>query len=201
MPEVLTLSPPASTGPELALQSVAIRSVGLGHRRTAPPNSRKQEVVDSSRRLPHQVDRSRASILHHRARHKKLRMEEHHYEIWDPANSHLGQRDASNDQAEISNKVILDGLKKRLDRARGRWAEELPSVLWAYRTTPRRSTSATLFSFANGMEAVIPLEVGLPTLRSELYDQGLNDLNVARELDFDEEWREAAAIRLAAYQQ
>ncbi|XXG47691.1 hypothetical protein AAC387_Pa02g2291 [Persea americana] len=94
MPEVLTLSPPASTGPELALQSVAIRSVGLGHRRTAPPNSRKQEVVDSSRRLPHQVDRSRASILHHRARHKKLRMEEHHYEIWDPANSHLGQRDA-----------------------------------------------------------------------------------------------------------
>ncbi|XXG73544.1 hypothetical protein AAC387_Pa07g2447 [Persea americana] len=47
------------------------------------------------------------------------------------------------------------------------------------------------------MEAVIPLEVGLPTLRSELCDQGLNDLNVAREL----ERREAAAIRLAAYQQ
>ena len=28
----------------------------------------------------------------------------------------------SNGQAEISNKVILDGLKKRLDRAKGRWA-------------------------------------------------------------------------------
>ena len=51
------------------------------------------------------------------------------------------------------------------------------------------------------MEAVIPLEVGLPTLRSELCDQGLNDLNVARELDLAEERREAAAIRLAAYQQ
>ena len=38
-------------------------------------------------------------------------------------------------------------------------------------------------------------------MRSELCDQGLNDLNVARELDFAEERREAAAIRLATYQQ
>ena len=51
------------------------------------------------------------------------------------------------------------------------------------------------------MEAVISLEVGLPTLRSELCEQSLNDLNVARELDLAEERREAAAIRLAAYQQ
>ena len=89
--------------------------------------------------------------------------------------------------------MILDEHKKRLDRAKGRWAEELPSVLWAYKTTPRHSTSATPFSFAYGMEAVIPLEVGLPTLRSELCDQGLNDLNVARELDCVKVRREAAA--------
>ncbi|XXG77288.1 hypothetical protein AAC387_Pa08g1468 [Persea americana] len=85
----------------------------------------------------------------------------------------------SNGQAEISNKVIIDRLEKRLDRAKGRWAEELPSVLWAYRTTPRCFTSATPFSLAYGMEAVIPLEVGLPTLRSEICNQRLNDLNVA----------------------
>ena len=84
----------------------------------------------------------------------------------------------SNGQAEISNKVVLDGLKKRLDRAKGRWAEELPSVLWAYRTTPRRSTSAKPFSLAYGMEAVIPHEVDLPTLRSKLYDKGLNNVNL-----------------------
>lgn len=76
----------------------------------------------------------------------------------------------SNGQAEISNKVILKGLKKRLDRAKGRWIEELPSVLWAYRTTPKRSTSTTSFSLAFGMEAVIPLEIGLPTLKMELFD-------------------------------
>ncbi|KAJ8636587.1 hypothetical protein MRB53_010854 [Persea americana] len=107
----------------------------------------------------------------------------------------------SNGQAEISNKVILEGLKKRLDRAKGRWAKELPSVLWAYKTTPRRSTSATPFSLAYGMEAVIPLEVGLPTLTLELCDQRRNDSNVARELDFAEERRKTAAISLAAYQQ
>ena len=77
------------------------------------------------------------------------------------------------------NKVILDELKKRLDRAKGRWTKELLSVLWAYRKTPRLSTSATPFSLAHGMEVIIPLEVGLPTLRSKLCDQGLNDLNVA----------------------
>lgn len=73
----------------------------------------------------------------------------------------------SNGQAEASNKTILDGLKKRLEKAKRKWAEELPSVLWAYRTTPRRSTRETPFALAYGMEAVIPLEVGIPTLRSE----------------------------------
>ena len=43
-----------------------------------------------------------------------------------------------NEQVETSNKVIVNGLKKRLDDAKGRWVEELPHVLWAYRTTLRR---------------------------------------------------------------
>ncbi|XXG90553.1 hypothetical protein AAC387_Pa12g2289 [Persea americana] len=64
----------------------------------------------------------------------------------------------SNGEAEILNKVILDGLKKRLDRAKGRWTEELSSVLWAYMTTPRCSTWATPFSLACDMEVVIPLK-------------------------------------------
>ena len=40
---------------------------------------------------------------------------------------------------------------------------------------------------------------GLPTLRSELCGQGLNEVNLARELDLAEERRDAAAIRLVAY--
>ena len=41
----------------------------------------------------------------------------------------------SNGQAEASNKTLLTALKKRLDSTKGKWVEELPGVLWAYRTT------------------------------------------------------------------
>ena len=55
----------------------------------------------------------------------------------------------------------MNGLKKRLDGVKGRWAKELPNVLWAYRTTPRRSTGETLFSLMYRAETVIPVEVNL----------------------------------------
>ena len=41
-----------------------------------------------------------------------------------------------NRQVEVVNKVIVSGLKKRLDEAKGKWMDELPHVLWTYRTTP-----------------------------------------------------------------
>ena len=41
-----------------------------------------------------------------------------------------------NGQVESSNKTILNGIKKRLEKAKGRWVEELLSVLWTFRTTP-----------------------------------------------------------------
>ena len=37
-----------------------------------------------------------------------------------------------NGQDEVVNKVIVSGLKKRLDDAKGRQVEELPHVLWTY---------------------------------------------------------------------
>ncbi|XP_057739801.1 uncharacterized protein LOC130956862 [Arachis stenosperma] len=42
----------------------------------------------------------------------------------------------TNGQVEAANKVILKGLKKRLEGKKGLWADELASVLWSYRTTP-----------------------------------------------------------------
>ena len=35
-----------------------------------------------------------------------------------------------NGHVEVVNKVIVNGLKKRLDDAKGKWVEELPYVLW-----------------------------------------------------------------------
>ena len=73
----------------------------------------------------------------------------------------------SNGQVEATNKAIVNGLKKRLYSAKGKWAEELPSVLWAYRTTPRRSTGETPFSLTYEAEAMIPAEVNLCNARVE----------------------------------
>uniref|UniRef100_A0A2N9I521 Uncharacterized protein n=1 Tax=Fagus sylvatica TaxID=28930 RepID=A0A2N9I521_FAGSY len=105
-----------------------------------------------------------------------------------------------NGQAESSNKTILNGIKKRLEEVKGRWVEELPTILWTFRTTPRSSTGETPFSLTYGVEAVIPLEVGLPTLRSEEYDQENNELMLAKDLDLAQERRDLAMIRLASYQ-
>ena len=65
-----------------------------------------------------------------------------------------------NGQAEAVN-----SLKRRLEGAKGNWAKELPNVLWAYRTTPRRSTRETPFSLTYGSKAVIPTKVNLCSVR------------------------------------
>ena len=80
-----------------------------------------------------------------------------------------------NGQAETVNNVIVSGLKKRLDDAKGKWVEELPHVLWMYRTTPRRSTGETFFSMTYGAETVIPLETGFPMIRTNSFNPKDND--------------------------
>ena len=50
-------------------------------------------------------------------------------------------------------------------------------------------------------KAVIPLEIGLPTLRTSEWDPTKNDLAQSQALDLLEERREQAMIRLASYQQ
>ena len=105
----------------------------------------------------------------------------------------------SNCQAEASNKTLLTALKKRLDSAKGKWVEELPGVLWAYRTTARKPTNISPFALTYGMEAVISTEIGLPTIQAAT-PESENAESVVRELDTSDELREAAAIRVASYQ-
>jgi hypothetical protein len=105
-----------------------------------------------------------------------------------------------NGQAESSNKTLLNGIKKRLEKAKGRWVEELPSILWTYRTTPKSSTRKTPFSLTYGVETVIPLEIGLPTIRTEYYDHVTNKTSLATDLDLAEEKRNSTLIHLASYQ-
>ena len=80
-----------------------------------------------------------------------------------------------NCQVEAVNKIIKTTLKRRLDALKGRWAAELPLVLWSYRTTARTATGETPFSMAYGTEAMIPAEVKVPSFWFESYDEAAND--------------------------
>ena len=94
----------------------------------------------------------------------------------------------------------MNGLKKRLDDTKRRWVEELPHVLWTYRTTPRKSTGETPFSMTYGAEVVIPLENGFPTMRTSAFTLDGNSELLRKNLDLIEERRENAMVQLAYYQ-
>nr|AAT47106.1 putative polyprotein [Oryza sativa Japonica Group] len=67
----------------------------------------------------------------------------------------------SNGAAKRTNGKILEALKKKLEgAAKGKWPEELLSVLWALRTTPTRSTKFSPFMLLYGDEAMTPAELG-----------------------------------------
>ncbi|KAL0325031.1 UNVERIFIED_CONTAM: hypothetical protein Sradi_5072400 [Sesamum radiatum] len=89
----------------------------------------------------------------------------------------------SNWQTEVMNRTILQHLKIRLDQAKGNWIDELPGVLWAYRTTSQRSTGESPFNLVYGMEAIIPAEIGEETLGIQQYEPGIN--NIGRRVNLD----------------
>ncbi|XP_074323006.1 uncharacterized protein LOC141659959 [Apium graveolens] len=83
-----------------------------------------------------------------------------------------------NGQVEVTNRTILRGLEKRLEESKKTWPDELPKVLWSYRTTPRTGTNETPFKLAYGTEARIPIETGSPSTESSTLtrSQTLRDL-------------------------
>ena len=106
----------------------------------------------------------------------------------------------SNGQAEATNKTLVTALKKRLEQAKVKWVNELPGVLWAYRTTLGRPTENTPFALAYG-NAVILTKIGLPTIRTEAERQGDANMEMGRNRDWADKVRESASIWMADYQQ
>ena len=101
----------------------------------------------------------------------------------------------TNGLVERANRSLGEGIKARLDRHKGRWVEELSHVLWAHRTTIKVSNGDTPFSLVYGTEAVIPAEIGMPTIRTAEVNTATNDDERRIDLDLLEERRERAAIR------
>lgn len=94
-----------------------------------------------------------------------------------------------NGQAKATNKTIVNGLKKRLEGVKANWAEELLSVLWAYRTTPRWSIGETPFFMTYGAEAVILVEISMTSMGVTDFSLDSNDTRMAENLDSLEETR------------
>ncbi|XP_075091811.1 uncharacterized protein LOC142171974 [Nicotiana tabacum] len=95
----------------------------------------------------------------------------------------------------------MQNLKKWLEVAKGHWPEELPGVLWAYRTTVKSSTGETSFSLVYDAEALIPVEVGETTLRYFHVDGESNNEAMLINLELLEERRDLAHVRMAAQKQ
>ncbi|XP_077249343.1 uncharacterized protein LOC143888832 [Tasmannia lanceolata] len=96
----------------------------------------------------------------------------------------------TNGQTEVTNRILLQGIKKTLDDKAGRWADELYHVLWVYRTTPRTPTGESPFNLSFEIEAVIPVDVGTPSPRVTSFNEQINCDGLHANLDLLEEARE-----------
>ena len=79
-------------------------------------------------------------------------------------------RPQTNGAVEVANKNIKRILRKMVDTSWD-WSEKLHFALWAYRTSFRTSTGATPYSLVYGMEAVLPIEIEMGSLRVALEQQ------------------------------
>lgn len=73
-------------------------------------------------------------------------------------------RPQTNGAVEATNKTLKTILERTTQSARD-WHEQLPLALWGYRTSIRTPTGATPYSLVYGMEAVLPIELEVPSLR------------------------------------
>ncbi|XP_057770207.1 uncharacterized protein LOC130990022 [Salvia miltiorrhiza] len=109
----------------------------------------------------------------------------------------------ANGLAEAFNKTLCNLLKKIVSKSKRDWHERIGEALWAYRTTYRTPTQATPYSLVYGVEAVIPLEQQIPSLRMAI-QEGLTEEENARlrleELEALDEKRLEAQQKLECYQ-
>lgn len=71
----------------------------------------------------------------------------------------------ANGQAESSNKILLKIIRKIVSENKYDWDQKLDSALWAFRTAFKVSIGFTPFKLVYGLEAVVPMEYLVPSLR------------------------------------
>ncbi|XP_020426586.1 uncharacterized protein LOC109950853 [Prunus persica] len=71
----------------------------------------------------------------------------------------------ANGQAESSNKLIINIIRKMLEKNPKHWHEKLSEILWAYRTSKREATDMTPYALTYGHDAILPMEIAVQSLR------------------------------------
>ena len=99
----------------------------------------------------------------------------------------------------MANRSLLKIIKTQLKGSKGVWPDELPGVLWAYRTTVRTPMGETPFKLAYGTEAVIPTEVHMVNHRVMMYQDKDNTEQLYLNLDLIDEVRMNVEHRIAKY--
>ncbi|CAN6566577.1 unnamed protein product [Malus baccata var. baccata] len=97
----------------------------------------------------------------------------------------------SNGQAEASNKILINIIRRMVTDSPEKWHEKLGNTLWAYRTSKRAGTGTTPYALTFGQDAALPMEINVSSIRiqnqfglhSEEYIeamcQGIEDLDIA----------------------
>ena len=75
-----------------------------------------------------------------------------------------------NGLSESTNKTLQTILKKIVNEQRTGRDTKLHSALWAYRTSYKTSIQSTPLCLMFGLEAVMPIEFQVPSLRIQVYD-------------------------------
>nr|GFB82397.1 hypothetical protein [Tanacetum cinerariifolium] len=127
-------------------------------RRPFSGRAREGQVPDNRNGLLHEVDRSKGGGNDYRGTGEEIHMGQYCMPLRLVANRSLGE-----------------GIMARLGEGNKNWEEELPHVLWAYRTMIKSSYGDTPFSLTYKTEAVIPAEIGMPTYRTTAVDVVNND--------------------------
>jgi hypothetical protein len=71
----------------------------------------------------------------------------------------------SNGQVEAINKVLITMIRRMIGIHKNSWHTMLFSALWAYRTSVKSATGFTPFRLVYGMEAILPIECEIPSLK------------------------------------
>ncbi|XP_073124204.1 uncharacterized protein [Henckelia pumila] len=77
----------------------------------------------------------------------------------------------SNGQTEVTNRTIIRSLQARLYGVGKNWVDEIPGVLWAYRTTPKTATGEKSFSLVYGSEAILLVKIEQFSPRIQSYQK------------------------------